>query len=585
MNLALNDAIRQYYSQAFGDHTTNTLCSRQESAQLRSQLPRDPAATDVALYSGCPPELLHWLNYCSYVVPTLQEQYQLEPGPLPPFSLSYPLQSLRLDNDAVQRTLTYLNDTADDDTLGDHTQSYQPGHHRCDTRQAQQAQLAQQALLALSSTGFDIHDAPGDWPKNYLAWVLRTIDLREADLRKANLSGADLSGLHLEQVDLRGADLTHCDLTKAVIKLCDLRGADLTGATLSEASISECNFEDAILVRADLTACKVEYSQFTHSDCTEICLEGAGLEHVDFFEAQLAHADLHNAVIRQCIFEKAQMMATELTRASIDDTDLRGAVMTRALLRNTDVHNCDLRRANLDTADATGIQFLNTRLEDATFKVLPSSCETIVYSIHNPGYGEASPEEEANDTVESSNQAYKTIDRASYDHNLSGLRKERQPNGIALDDGLMISKYQLPIDIDRRLRQQFDRQFAAYDSEPEGSYLDDISDSDSDSGEDNGNNVIDTQNAAPIVSAPRQSWTALAIHILWMVDLQSISDFLTMRYFAHAATRYVHAQQAARNIGPRLAYKAANNKPVVPRRPYYRQGSTALAVLPAHGLK
>lgn len=519
-------------------HAPDIPANQQGPVQLPAQ-PPGPAAAAAAFGTSGPLELHHWLNYCRHVIPDLLEQHQLEPGPPLPFDLSEPVRSLRLDNGTVWRTRSFTA-MIDADAIGNHTQ----------------LQQTEQASFTLLSAGFDIHDAPRYWPKNYLIWALRTIDLRDANLRMADLSGADLSGLHLEQVDLRGADLTNCNLTKAVINLCDLRGADLTGATLSEVSISECNLENAILARADLTACRVEYSQFAHSDCTEIYLEGATLEHVDFFEAQLAHANLVNAVVKHCVFEKTEMMAAELTRASICETNFRSAVMTRALIRNADVHNCDLRRANLDTADTTDTQFLNTRLEDATFKVLPSSCKTIVYSYHNPGYGEASSEEEA----------YKTIDSASYDYNLSGLRKKQQPNGIALDDDLMISKYQLPIDIDRKLRAQFNAHFAACDSDSEGSYLDDISDSDPDSDEDDDNNVIDIQNAAPVVAAPGQSWTALAFNILCLVDLQSISNFLTMRHYAHAATRHVHAQQAARNTIPRLADRAANNKPVVPRR-------------------
>lgn len=510
----------------------------------------------------------HWVNYCLYIVPDMLEQYRLEPGPLPPFRLEDPLQSLRLDKDALQRALLSFSDMVDKDGLDD---GIGP-------------RFAQAALSALSTAGFDIRDAPCRWPKNYLVWALRTIDLRDADLRTADLSEADLSGIHLEQVDLRSADLTDSNLTNAVISLCDLRGADLTGAALCYASISECNCENAVLAQADLTACALEYCQMAHSDCTEICLAAATLQHDDFFETQLAHADLSGTAIEMCTFEKTAMQAIELTRASITGSAMHGALMTRALLRYTIVQNCDLRGADFDSADLTGIQFLNSRTEGATFRILPSDCKTIVYSYRNQAGDQVSLVERSDDDdgydcdfVEQEDMDYKTIDRASFDYNLSGLRLQQQPNGISLDDDRRISKYHLPIEIDRRLRMQLNEEFASCDSDPEGSYLDPVSDSASDSESDTEDvpAASGTQAATsaavpvpvpvPVPTAPTPSWTALACHILWLLDLPSIRDFFTMRHYAHAATRYVHAQRAARHAIPRLTSKAAHNKPVVPR--------------------
>jgi uncharacterized protein YjbI with pentapeptide repeats len=255
-------------------------------------------------------ELSHWLVCCK----------NLWQGDTPaagseaasPFNLTDRFQSLRADPDAIWRTIhTILNNEAD----GFPAQRILDcvAASDVDDWQALRNQSCPASLIDPSA-------APADWPKQCLAWALRTMKMDDADLHEADLSNTDLHGINLNRVDLHKADLSGCDMHDATFKHCNLSEAalnhadmtcsrfysnhfflaNLADANLSDTTITLCNFHAAdmqgcILIRADVRACDMRYAILDHAHMQQADLRGTKLQYASLRHTNLSHANLTGA--------------------------------------------------------------------------------------------------------------------------------------------------------------------------------------------------------------------------------------------------------------------------------------------------
>ena len=258
-----------------------------------------PAAKQDALR-----ELCHWLICCKNL-------WQGD-APASPFNLTDRHQSLRVDPDTIWRTIhTILNNEADGfpaQKILDYVAA-----SGVDDWQALRNQSHPASLIDPSA-------APADWPKECLAWALRTIKMDGADLQEVDLSSTDLRGINLDRVDLHKADFSGCDISDATFKHCNLSKAklnhadmtcsrfysnhfflaNLADANLSDTTITLCNFHGAdmqgcILIRAVVRACDMRYAILDYAHMQEADLRGTKLQYASVRHTNLSHANLTGA--------------------------------------------------------------------------------------------------------------------------------------------------------------------------------------------------------------------------------------------------------------------------------------------------
>jgi uncharacterized protein YjbI with pentapeptide repeats len=115
-------------------------------------------------------------------------------------------------------------------------------------------------------------------------------DLAGANLLGTTLNEVDLTGANLERANLRGADWNDVDLSGA-----NLAGANLAGADFSGALMSDVNLSLASLPRCSLALANLSGANLTGANLTEANLSQANLSDANLTDANLTGADLQGA--------------------------------------------------------------------------------------------------------------------------------------------------------------------------------------------------------------------------------------------------------------------------------------------------
>lgn len=115
-------------------------------------------------------------------------------------------------------------------------------------------------------------------------------DFAGANLVGTTLNEVDLTGANLERVNLRGADWNDVDLTGA-----SLVGANLAGADFSGALLSDVNLSGASLLRCSLALANLSGANLTGANLTSANLVQANLSDANLTDANLTGADLQGA--------------------------------------------------------------------------------------------------------------------------------------------------------------------------------------------------------------------------------------------------------------------------------------------------
>jgi uncharacterized protein YjbI with pentapeptide repeats len=305
-------------------------------SRLDQLLTLAPAAKQDALR-----ELSHWLVCCKYL--WQGDAPAVDSEPASPFNLTDRMQSLRADPDTIWRTIhTILNNEADGfpaQKILDYVAASSADDWQALRNQAYPASL------------IDPSAAPADWPKQCLAWALRTMKMDGADLQEADLRNEDLRAINLNRVDLHKADLSgcnmsdaefnHCNLSETVLNHADMTCsrfysnhfflANLADANLSDTTITLCNFHGAdmqgcVLIRADVRACDMRYAILDHAHMQQADLRGTKLKYASLRHTSLSHANLTGADL------------------STTDGNLQGAIFSGAEIADfgLDIGPCDV---------------------------------------------------------------------------------------------------------------------------------------------------------------------------------------------------------------------------------------------------
>jgi len=115
-------------------------------------------------------------------------------------------------------------------------------------------------------------------------------DLAGANLLGTTLNEVDLTGANLERVNLRGADWNDVDLSGA-----NLTGANLAGADFSGSLLSDVNLAGANLPRSSLALANLSGANLTGANLTEANLSQTNLSDANLTNANLTGADLQGA--------------------------------------------------------------------------------------------------------------------------------------------------------------------------------------------------------------------------------------------------------------------------------------------------
>jgi hypothetical protein len=199
-------------------------------------------------------ELCHWLVCCKNLWPAAASDLHADAAE--PFSLHRPNQSLHADPNYVKRRIDALLGDSDDVLVQDiasYVTASDDSHW--------------QALLEQNhpATSIDPADYPRHWPRECIAWVIRTMDMRDAELWSANF----------EEMDLRFVSLRKADLYRAIFKDANMEGADLSEAIAEDATFLRTN-----LSGADLTG--MMFGTDNHNLKDAIVDESTILEHIGF---------------------------------------------------------------------------------------------------------------------------------------------------------------------------------------------------------------------------------------------------------------------------------------------------------------
>jgi hypothetical protein len=286
-------------------------------------------------------ELCHWLICCKNLWP--EAEYGTHEQETP-FNLTDDYQLLRADPDAVQYAVHgMLRFTAEEiDILAQEIHPYiapdslpQAMQDIFNRHDEENTILALDILAYVETSGsddwqtlrrqrhpaslIDPKSAPGEWPKEYLAWAVRTMNMEEANLEGADLSDTDLRGIRFDRVNLKYADFSGSDISHAVFEHCDLA--------------------QTILNRTDMT-----YSDFFSTSFLE-----AKLDRAKFLKTQITLCNFQGADMRECTFSSADMQTCDMS-----DAALKGIFMQEADLRYIKVDSSSLNSAYLPASYLSG---------------------------------------------------------------------------------------------------------------------------------------------------------------------------------------------------------------------------------------
>lgn len=152
----------------------------------------------------------------------------------------------------------------------------------------------------------------------YVAAVLKNLDL----------SGGDYAGIDLRRVDFSGSRLRQCGLQeclliKARFRKCFLNDTDFSGAMIHDADFSGADLKGAVFfgaegargIREALTSGIYSLSgvNFAGADLTETDFRYANLQGADFRGANLQNTDFHGANLNKARFSESDSDQVDLT--------------------------------------------------------------------------------------------------------------------------------------------------------------------------------------------------------------------------------------------------------------------------------
>lgn len=416
----------------------------------------------------------------------------------PAFSLRNPFQSFWADSDAIKRTIHAV--------IGENDEYLAQEIIKCAAASTDEDWQTLQAR-GYPATSIDPTDAPAAWPKEYLAWAVRTMNMDGADLREADLSNTDLRRINFERTDLNGANLSGSDLTEAGFYHCDMRNCDLGASQLRSAFIMGCQLHKAYFRKADLTNAYLHQNTMPNSIFHEAILRKAILSENRFNFAQLSYADMTRGAIELNDFSDARLCSADLSDAAITQCDFQWADMRECILVRTDLRFCDMRNAMLDQADMRQADLRDTKLKDAWLSHANLSCADLTGVDISTGNG---------------NLAGTDFRGAE----LLNLGLDIAPNDIGPDGAYALRKGRLPRILDHIVREDLRQQIAQYDSDPDGDYLAAYTDSDSDSDSSGDANVIaDSTQKETSETSILPKWQTVLSAALLLAPLSSLHPY------------------------------------------------------------
>ncbi|HLO83798.1 MAG TPA: pentapeptide repeat-containing protein [Nostocaceae cyanobacterium] len=188
-------------------------------------------------------------------------------------------------------------------------------------------------------------------------------DLIDADLSNVDLSDANLSNADLTCADLRGTNLSNANLSRTNLNCADLRGANLSNANLKGTYLHDSLIDETTIINEKWRLVWRIVNPAFHNENSE----KYNLSFTDLRSANLRDANLSDADLRGVNLSNADLSFANLSRAYLNFTDLRGANLSRAYLIDAYPVCANLSGANLYFADLSSADLSYSNLSDADF--------------------------------------------------------------------------------------------------------------------------------------------------------------------------------------------------------------------------